>query len=264
MELLKGIAAFDLALLIDDCLIISDVHIGFEEALNKQGMLVPRDHFPQLIRRMEGILSRIEGEGNNVKNNRRKGNERKHNTAEKKKILKKIIINGDLKHEFGRISGQEWRHTLKFLDFLGNYCEKVILVKGNHDTILGPIAEKRNLEVLDYVQLREGEILICHGDKMPPDGLLKKSKIIVIGHEHPSVALRQGPRVERYKCFFVGDYKKKKLIVLPSLNLLTEGSALMHEKTLSPFLKQKLDDFEVFVVEDKVYRFGKLKNVLSQ
>src|SRR3989338_2896592 len=207
MELFKNIRAIDLGLLIDDALIISDVHIGFEEALNKQGMLVPMDHFPQLIKRMEGIFSQVQGivgnktknnkrEINEQKNNKRNGNEQENNEAENKnnntpKKLKKIIINGDLKHEFGRISEQEWRHTLKFLDFLGKQCEKVILVKGNHDTIHGPIAEKSNLEVHDYVQMRDGDVLICHGDKLPPEEPLKKAKLIVIGHEHPSVALRQ-------------------------------------------------------------------------
>jgi putative SbcD/Mre11-related phosphoesterase len=276
MELLKGISAVDLAVLIDDALVISDVHIGFEEALNKQGMLVPRDHFPQLMKRMETILS----QAHNVLATTTKTNKRKHNEDHNKKSnehpntnqrdnatsnkkLKNIIINGDLKHEFGRISEQEWRHTLKFLDFLGKHCEKVILVKGNHDTILGPIAEKRNLEIHDHYELRDGEVLLCHGDKLPAKEALRKAKLIVIGHEHPSVALRQGPRVEKYKCFFVGSYKKKKLIVLPSLNLLTEGSALMHDDVLSPFLKQRMDDFEVYVVEDKVYRFGKLKNLVK-
>jgi uncharacterized protein len=244
MELFKNIHAIDLSLLIDDSLIISDVHIGFEEALNKQGVLVPRDHFPRLIKRMEWIVSQAK-------------------KVLKNKQLGKIIVNGDLKHEFGKISDQEWRHTLKFLDFLSKQCEKVILVRGNHDTILGPIAQKRNLEVHDFVQIRDGEVLICHGDELPRQELLKKAKMVVIGHEHPSIALRQGPRVEKYKCFFVGAYKKKKLIVLPSLNLLTEGSALMHENVLSPFLRQKLDDFNVYIVEDKVYAFGKLKNVTT-
>src|SRR3989344_2635637 len=103
MELFKNIRAIDLGLLVDDSLIISDVHIGFEEALNKQGMLVPRDHFPQLIKRMEGIFARLQGRPTNRK---------------KAKKLRQIIVNGDLKHEFGTISEQEWRHTLKFLDFL--------------------------------------------------------------------------------------------------------------------------------------------------
>ncbi|MBS3110936.1 metallophosphoesterase [Candidatus Woesearchaeota archaeon] len=243
MQLLKGIHAVDLTLLLGDTLIISDVHIGFEEALNKQGMMVPRDHFPQLIARMEGIFARLQGRPTNRK---------------KAKKLRQIIVNGDLKHEFGTISEQEWRHTLKFLDFLKGHCEKIILVRGNHDTILGPIARKRGIEVHDHFFIEGHGALVCHGDKLPSSELIQKSKMIIIGHEHPSVALRSGSRVEKYKCFYVGQYQRRTLIVLPSLNLLTEGNALMHDDVLSPFLKQRLDDFEVFAVEDKVYRFGKL------
>jgi hypothetical protein len=33
------------------------------------------------------------------------------------------------------------------------------------------------------------------------------------------------------------------------------------ERLLSPYLQQKLDNFEVFAVGDKTYRFGKLKNI---
>ncbi len=259
MQLLKGIRAVDLSLLIGDTLIISDVHIGFEEALNKQGILVPRDSFPMLIKRMEGIFSQLEDLTINKTNKK---------TPQKIKPLpikpiKTIIINGDLKHEFGTISDQEWRHTLKFLDFLGRHCEQVILVRGNHDRILGPIARKRGIGIHDFFFIEGHKALVCHGDRLPPEGMMQKSKMIIIGHEHPSVALRSGQRVEKYKCFYAGSYRGKKLIVLPSLNPLTEGSALMHDNVLSPFLKQKMDDFEVFLVEDKVYRFGKLGKLVK-
>jgi len=269
MELLKGIRAIDLSLLLGDTLIVCDMHIGFEEALNKQGMFVPRDHFPQLIKRMEGIFERI-AKGNFSKTGTSKANKTKMgNTAREMKNgkgpregygkkLRRIIVNGDLKHEFATISDQEWRNTLKFLDFLGRHCEKVILIRGNHDTILGPIAKKRGIEIHDSYFLEDFGALVCHGDKLPPNGLLSSSRLLIIGHEHPTLALRHGKRVEKYKCFYVGSYKGKKLIVLPSLNLLTEGSALMHDDALSPFLRQDTDDFEVFAVEDEVYRFGTL------
>ena len=46
--------------------------------------------------------------------------------------------------------------------------------------------------------------------------------------------------------------------MLPSFNEVVRGTNIMRDRTLSPFLKQNLDDFEVFAVEDKVYDFGKL------
>ncbi len=126
MEILKDIEIFDLALYVKGHLILTDFHIGYEEALNKQGVLVPRFQFQEIIRRLEKILKKLKG-----------------------KNIEKIVINGDLKHEFGTISDQEWRLTLRLLDFLGKYCKEIILIKGNHDTILGPIAKKRNVKILE-------------------------------------------------------------------------------------------------------------------
>ena len=228
----------DLGLLIKDkrILIFSDFHIGYEEALNKQGILVPRFQFKDMIKRLGKIFSEL-----------------------KKIKLEKIIINGDLKHEFGRISEQEWRETLRLLDFLTNFCNEIILVKGNHDTIIGPIAEKKKVKIVEYFLV--GNTLIIHGNKIPEKGLLKKAKTIVIGHEHPAISLREDIRIEKFKCFLKGKYKRKKLIIMPSFCLATEGTDVLKEKLISPFLDHDLRNFEVFVVADKVYDFGKVKNL---
>lgn len=236
MEILPGMEIVELALYADSTLIISDVHIGYEEALNKQGILVPRLQFGEMVQKIEKILNEL-----------------------KNKHLERIIVNGDLKHEFGTISEQEWRNTLKFLDLLAKRCSEIILIKGNHDTILGPIAMKRNVKVADYYLI--DKMLIAHGDKIPDKELLKNASTIIIGHEHPAISLKDGARVETFKCFLKGKYKKKDLIVLPSFNSIIEGTNLLRDKILSPFLKQNLDNFEIFVVEDKVYNFGKLRNL---
>ncbi len=237
MNILGKIKAIDLALYLDSTLVISDVHIGYEEALNKRGMMIPRLQFGEMIKRIEKILS----EAGKVE---------------------KIIVNGDLKHEFGTISEQEWRNVLKFLDLLAKHCNEVILIKGNHDMILGPIARKRNVKVVDYYLINK--ILITHGDKIPSKDVLQQASTIIIGHEHPAVSLKDGARVETFKCFLKGKYKGKNLIVLPSFNEVIKGTNIMRDKTLSPFLKQNLDDFEVFAVEDKIYDFGKLGKLRSR
>ena len=226
----------DLGLLIKDkrILIFSDFHIGYEEALNKQGILVPRFQFKDVIKRLEKTFSEV-------------------------KKINKIIINGDLKHEFGKISEQEWRETLRLLDFLARQCKEIVLVKGNHDTILGPIAKKKKVSVVDYYFA--GDVLITHGHKIPNKNILKKAKTIIIGHEHPAISLREDVRIEKFKCFLKGKYKRKKLIVMPSFCLATEGTDILKEKTISPFLDQDLRNFQVFIVADKVYDFGKLKNL---
>ena len=232
MKILKGIEIIDLALFVDSTLIISDVHIGYEEALNKQGILVPRTQFGEIVKQTEKILEKLKNEK-----------------------IKTIIINGDLKHEFGTISEEEWRNTLK--------CSEIILIKGNHDKILGPIAKKRNITVLeDYViESKHGKIMVLHGDKIPGKKEFGNVSAIIIGHEHPAVSLKDGPRIENYKCFLKGKFRGKTLIVQPSFNTMTEGTNMLRDEILSPFLKQNLGSFEVFIVEDKVYNFGKLKTL---
>jgi uncharacterized protein len=232
MKILNGIEIKGKALWIkkEKVLIIADLHMGYEEALAKDGFLVVQTMFKEIEKEIKELL---------------------------KLKPKLIIINGDLKHEFGSISNQEWTDSLAILDLLLKES-KVILVKGNHDTILEPIARKRNLEIVDYYIL-DG-IAILHGQKIFFECLDKKIKTLIIGHDHPAVSLREGVKYEKFKCFLLGNYQDKKIIVMPSFFTINEGSDILQEKMLSPFLKD-LKNFEVFIVGDKIYKFGKVKNI---
>lgn len=236
MEILKGIEIRDLALLINkNILVIADLHIGYEYALNKQGILIPRKQFQDTLKRLKGIF-------NEVKN------------------IETIIINGDLKHEFGEISSQEWSETLKIFDCLAEHCNKIILIKGNHDTILEPLARKRNLEIKQFYCTED--ICILHGDKILRNKEVENSKILMIGHEHPAISLKEGNKSEIYKCFMRGKWKSKQLIVQPSFLPIVEGTDIRREELLSPYLKHsKIKEFEIFIVADKMYKFGKLRNL---
>ncbi len=233
MKICEGIEIIDLALYLPrhKAIVIADSHIGYEEALQKKGILVPMMQYKDILKRLERIFSLVE--------------------------VEQIIFNGDIKHEFGTISRQEWKETLGLLDFLQKHG-KVVLIKGNHDTILGPLAMRKNLEIKDYIIL--DDVFITHGHKIfeIPKGI----KTVIIGHEHPAAALKEGGRYEKFKCFLSGKYKKKKLVVIPSLLQAVEGTDILKEEILSPYLKQNLKNFEMFIAEDsKVYGFGKLKNL---
>ncbi|MBW2975474.1 metallophosphoesterase [Candidatus Woesearchaeota archaeon] len=236
MQIAEDIEIIDLALYLkkDNILVLADTHIGYEEALNKQGVLIPRFQFKEIVERLEAVL-------------------RKAGKPDK------IIINGDIKHEFGAISEQEWRHTLRLLDFLGRHCREIILVKGNHDNILGPIARKRGVKVLE--SYRVDGVLVVHGHRIIGRDELKGIKTIIIGHEHPAVSVCEGARAELFKCFLKGKWKNRTLIVQPSFNLVSEGTDVLKERLLSPFLQQELGSFECFLVGDEVYGFGKLEKL---
>jgi len=76
-QLNSEIQLIDLALFFPKkkILIISDLHLGYEEALNRKGVLIPRFQFKDTITRLKPILETTKPET--------------------------VIINGDLKHEFG-------------------------------------------------------------------------------------------------------------------------------------------------------------------
>lgn len=230
-----GLEIIDLALYHKKNLIFADLHLGYEEILNMQGMMIPRFQYKKIIEKIEKIFSMCDAE-----------------TA---------VINGDLKHGFGGISSQEWKETLDFLDFLGERFKKIILVKGNHDILTGKIAEKKNVEMKEYYI--SGGILIAHGHVIPEIGetLMDKIKTIVIAHDHPCVGLRESGRIEKVKCFLSGKWRNKNLIVMPSLNFITEGTDILQENMLSPFLAE-ISEFNVYGIENfEVFPFGKVKNM---
>lgn len=232
MEILKGIEIVDLALFVKETksLIIGDMHIGSGEAFEESGLLIPVYSFKDIIERLTKIIKIVNP--------------------------KEIIIAGDLKHEFGRISNQEWREILQLIDFLKGKAHLTI-IKGNHDAILEPVVKKRGIKLVDFYKI--DEITLLHGDKIILNAL--DCKIIIMGHEHPAVIIKDGVKREKFKCFLKGKWNDKILIVLPSFNLLSEGNDITGEKMLSPFLNHDLGDFEVFIVGDKTYDFGKVKNL---
>jgi len=232
MHISKNIKVVDLGLYLEkyQALIVSDFHLGYEEYLNSKGVLIPKLSVNNVLKRLNKIILLVKPEI--------------------------IIINGDLKHEFGKISNQEWRDSLRVLDFLSKKCDKLFLIKGNHDSILEPIAMKREIETVNSIVF--GNILVIHGDKLVK--IHSKVKTIIIGHEHPAVIIGDKTRIETYKCFLSGKYKRKNLIVQPSFNLITEGTNVLQRKLLSPYLQQDLKKFNVFIVSDKIYDFGKVNN----
>ncbi|MFH0701331.1 MAG: metallophosphoesterase [Candidatus Woesearchaeota archaeon] len=237
MEISPGIEIIGLSLWFkkEKVLILSDFHLGYEEYLHQKGVLVPKYQAQEIIKELEKILKKVHP--------------------------KTIIINGDLKHEFGRVLRQEWKEVLQVIDFLQKNCQELILIRGNHDLILGPIAEKRNIRVVKEYLLQD--TLIIHGDKLIKEDS-QKVKRIIIGHEHPALSLKEKSKVEKFKCFLKGKWKKKELIVMPSFNPLLEGTDIAKERLLSPFLTD-ISKFEVWIVhQEEVLNFGKVQNLLQK
>ena len=223
-------------------LVIADLHLGYENALSEQGVLLPRTQLKQTKEDLEKVFNEI--------------NEKQKSKGKIKEKLNEIVILGDLKHHFAGILKQEWKDVSEILEILKKKSRKIILIKGNHDTILEPIARQQGMLVKDYY-IKNG-ICFLHGHKMFSECLKKDVKMIVLGHKHPAVVLRDKIKAESYKCFLVGKWKSKEIVIMPSFFPLVEGSDVFVEDT-NLCLPLKLASFKVYVVADKIYEFGILK-----
>ena len=229
-----GAQIISTALKIDDTIVISDLHFGYETSLNNQGLMIPQYQFDKVMDSLDAIQQKAKAD--------------------------KIILNGDIKHNFGNISKQEWKEVLSFIDYLSDIYVDIKVIKGNHDTFTQYILNKRDILLEDEVVL--GKYFITHGHKIPetvPDDV----ETIIIGHEHPCIGIRNQERLEKVKTFLKGRWNEYNLIVTPSFTPISYGSDVLHEKTISPFIRDILS-FEAYAVEgDEVLPFGLVRDILQ-
>jgi hypothetical protein len=218
-------------------LVIGDLHLGYDSMIKEQGINLSFDQLEETKKELEIILKRIKAIY----------------------TLKKIILLGDMKHHF-QFQKQEISDLKNFLRFLEKYLtkESIILIKGNHDTFTLKDYTLKDFYIEDSLAFTHGEI------SFPELFNNKNIKTIITSHIHPAVLIKDKINVkkEKYKCFLVGKYKKKQLIVLPSFFSIIEGSEISEykkgEKYQQIVSKEKLKSFETYVVgRDNVYPFGK-------
>jgi putative SbcD/Mre11-related phosphoesterase len=224
-------------------LAIGDLHLGYTEMLRNQGIMIEVDQLEETKAELKPIIKNIKATS----------------------TLKKIILLGDIKHNFQFERGEffEVWNFLKFLEKqVPNGKEDIIIIKGNHDTY-----SLKNYTLKDfYIQ---DEIAFAHGDKSFPELFEKEIKTIVTAHIHPAVTLKEpnGVKREKFKCFLIGKYKRKDFIIVPSFFSFTQGinfdDPMNRNKKDQIISKQKLKSFNTFVVgKNKIYDFGKFKNLI--
>jgi hypothetical protein len=220
-------------------LAIGDLHLGYESMLRKTGNDIFLNQLEETKKDLDRIFERIKEQGFNVN---------------------KVVILGDIKHSFGYDpTEEEYIHEL--IVHLQGYVrnEKIIFVKGNHDRV--DLANKIFRKF--YVNK---EIIFTHGNESFSEVYNKKTKYLVMSHLHPTITLtdKQNIKKEKYKCFLIGRFKDKEVIVVPSFFSSVEGGNIdEYEKTFSLVPYSELENFKVFVVgEDWIVRdFGRFKDL---
>jgi putative SbcD/Mre11-related phosphoesterase len=212
------------ALLLKKTAIIADLHLGIENAMQKAGIAVPRMQIMDVISRTREIIDGYD--------------------------IEKLIIAGDLKHEFGENLPYEWDDVRSFLNSLD---VEISVVRGNHDNFLPAILSEYSIELkeMEFV----GDYTVVHGH------LDCEGEKIILAHEHPAIKIRVRGASYSFPCFLVLDGKK---IVLPAFSKIVAGSDVLQGDFLSPIVK-KSKKIEVYAIEDEVFYLGELevlRNVL--
>ena len=220
-------------------LVIGDLHLGYEEGVRRAGLQLPLGIYKRTISELEEIFNKLRDE---------------------EKKIDIVVLLGDLKHEMGRILGGEWREVGGLIDYLNEKTKKIVIIRGNHDVMTSHISDKKGISIENYFIF--GECCFLHGDRDFEGIHDKKIKTWVMGHFHPAVDLEDGAKSERYKCFLVGKYSGKEVIIVPSFFGVSEGIDPRESEMKSVF-GFNIDKFDVRIVGEKleVLDFGKLENL---
>jgi uncharacterized protein len=214
-------------------LVVGDLHFGFEEALNWGGVFVSRQMYKESINYLGEIFKKI-GK------------------------IDEIVLLGDVKHVFGKITKQEWEEISGFIDYLKKWAKQIIVIRGNHDKLIEFITRNTGVRVADFYIA--DDFCFLHGDRDFLEGYDSRVKNWVVGHGHPAIKVKEGVKVEKFKCFLVGKFKNKNVILMPSFFDQNLGSD-PRENDLGYAWKFKLEKFRIMVIEDEglgVLDFGQL------
>jgi len=204
VEILPGGAAL---LTEENVLVVADMHLGVEAALEYEGLSIPRVQTKKIADYLAKVIQKVSPS--------------------------KVIVAGDLKHNFSRNLIQEWHDIERFVKLLTGKIPLEV-VKGNHDNYLGIILREYNVPLKLETSISGIRILHGHSGKLD-------DRMTIIGHIHPSMRLRDsiGASVKD-RCFLYD--KARRTLVLPALSLVAYGTDVVSQSSadrMSPLLSDR-------------------------
>lgn len=210
-------------------MVVADLHLGCEAALEYQGLSIPRVQTRKISQYLTEMISA-------------------HSPDE-------LVVAGDLKHNFSRNLIQEWRDVAEFVKSFADVVS-LRVVRGNHDNFLSAILSDHDLRMTS--ELIVGRFVIAHGHRIP-----SRSTSVIMGHVHPSITLRDGTGAQLKSRCFLHDVERG-ILVLPALSVVSPGMDVIgsgNADSISPLLRDSgLNDFEPIVMsKDGALRFPKVR-----
>jgi len=212
------------ALLVNNFLVIADLHLGIENEFYAKGVAIP-EQTGKLVKKIEKIV-------------------------EKNKKIEHLIIVGDLKHLVPGTVFQEKEAIKGFLSEIKPRFKRIILTIGNHDVLLPEL----DIEIYPSTGFRFKDYGFFHGHAYPGEEV-KKAGCWIIGHEHSAIEFRDSFGIRSVEPCWMRiktkiEEKEKQIIVLPPFNPLLSIGGGNKDGFLSPVLKNvKSSEVEIFLLD---------------
>lgn len=221
----------DKCLILDEgpTLVIGDLHLGYERALEQDGLYLPRINTGSIRDALNDILSLYEPE--------------------------RVVLLGDVKHDFRRAGREESAQVREIINLIAEAAQ-VVVVKGNHDNYIQNIISDLGILAVDHIDVMGYRMEHGHEDT--------GHRPVIIGHEHPSVripgSVGGGMKIQ---CFVHA--AKEGVIVIPPFSPFSSGNDLVLDDScvMAPALRScEYADAEIYGVTDMgIMDLGTLRNL---
>ena len=223
-------------------LVIADLHLGFETEAQREGIYLPRLQLKKALELIRRLSARLD--------------------------VHVLVINGDIKQTFEKLTLQEREEVAKFLAEAKDRVHEIVLVRGNHDNYVSIITSRFDVPIVERYEL-SNDILLIHGHRVESKDL--RYRLLVVGHEHPAFKLfDELGSVAKLPCFLHTPLVNgNSCLVLPAAGYYQTGNpvTLNRMEYLSPLLKNYSVIEEatpiVFELEKEVIEFPPLKALES-
>jgi putative SbcD/Mre11-related phosphoesterase len=205
---------------------VGDLHVGIESELRSKGV-----HVPSQTHRMERELISLSP-----------GRQR-------------IVLLGDVKNKVPGSTQQEYAELPRFFRALKRHYGEVDVVRGNHDTNIEDFLPE-GITVHPSTGFRIGDVGFVHGHTWPSPEVMA-CKTLIIGHNHPTIALEDSlGNISKEPCWVRFKLKEtahqryvelpEEIIMVPAFNRTLGGSPVNIEKgkLLGPLFGEDMVDLK--------------------
>ena len=198
---------------------VSDLHLGWEKLLSQRGV-----HVPSQTPKIKQLLIK----------------------SIKESKASHLILLGDVKDALTKVSIEEWKDIPEFFEDISKEVSEIQVILGNHDGNLEPLLPEK-MKIIPASGTSFGDVGLFHGHAWPAPKLLA-CRSLVIGHVHPTVAIRDPMGFRMTRQVFVKVPGNSEKLVKSLLNYWVKKGNLNASKIRKELHKVKVAISQLFII----------------